>query len=130
MTAQDIRQVDVIVANLKRRHSGVTSTVLALLPEQSKIVRIAALAPRLPSHLPRITWGALLRHGWKPPPERTFRIWHARRNIEMSTGLVLRSLLRMPLKLVFTSAAQRRRSAWPRFLLSRMDAVIAASPEA
>jgi mannosyltransferase len=64
------------------------------------------------------------------PPGRRFRIWHARRNIEMLTGLILRSVLRMPLKLVFTSAAQRRRSAWSRFLLARMDAVIAASPEA
>lgn len=127
---QDIRQVEVVVANLKRRFTGVTSTVLALLPAQSKIVRIAALGPNLPRPWPRITWGALFRHGWKPPPGRAFRIWHARRNIEMTTGVVLRSLLRMRLKLVFTSAAQRRRGAWSRFFLSRMDAVIAASPEA
>ncbi|MGH7674462.1 MAG: glycosyltransferase family 4 protein, partial [Gemmatimonadales bacterium] len=67
---------------------------------------------------------------WRPPPGRAFRIWHARRNLEMLTGVILRSVLRMPLKLVFTSAAQRRRGAWSRFLLARMDAVIAASPEA
>ena len=129
-TAQDVRQVEVIVANLKRRFSGVTSTVLALLPVQSRRIRIAALGPNLPRHWQRITWRGLFRHGWQLPPGRRFRIWHARRNIEMLTGLVLRSVLRMPLKLVFTSAAQRRRSAWSRFLLARMDAVIAASPEA
>ena len=122
--------MEVIVANLKRRFTGVTSTVVALLPAQSKQVRIAALGPNLPRHWPQITWGELLRHGWRPPPGRAFRTWHARRNIEMLTGFALRSVLRMPLKLVFTSAAQRRRSAWSRFLLSRMDAVIAASPEA
>jgi len=129
-TAQDVRQVEVIVANLKRRFSGVTSTVLALLPVQSRRIRIAALGPNLPSHWQCITWRGLFRHGWQLPPGRRFRIWHARRNIEMLTGLILRSVLRMPLKLVFTSAAQRRRSAWSRFLLARMDAVIAASPEA
>ena len=129
-TAQDVRQVEVIVANLKRRFSGVTSTVLALLPVQSRRIRIAALGPNLPRHWQRITWRGLFRHGWQLPPGRRFRIWHARRNLEMLTGLVLRSVLRMPLKLVFTSAAQRRRSAWSRFLLARMDAVIAASPEA
>lgn len=128
--AQDVRQVEVIVANLKRRFTGVTSTVLALLPAQSKRLRIAALGPNLPRHWPRIAWSGLLRHGWRPPKGRAFRIWHARRNIEMSTGFALRSVLRMPLKLVFTSAAQRRRGAWSRFMLSRMDAVIAASPEA
>ena len=122
--------MEVIVANLKRRFSGVTSTVLALLPVQSRRVRIAALGPNLPRDWPRITWGGLFRHGWQPPPGRPFRIWHARRNIEMLAGLILRSVLRMPLKLVFTSAAQRRHSAWSRFLLARMDAVIAASPEA
>jgi len=129
-TAQNVRQVEVIVANLKRRFSGVTSTVLALLPVQSRRIRIAALGPNLPSHWQCITWRGLFRHGWQLPPGRRFRIWHARRNIEMLTGLILRSVLRMPLKLVFTSAAQRRRSAWSRFLLARMDAVIAASPEA
>jgi mannosyltransferase len=129
-TAQNVRQVEVIVANLKRRFSGVTSTVLALLPVQSRRIRIAALGPNLPSHWQRITWRGLFRHGWQSPPGRRFRIWHARRNLEMLTGLILRSVLRMPLKLVFTSAAQRRRSAWSRFLLKRMDAVIAASPEA
>ena len=129
-TAQNVRQVEVIVANLKRRFSGVTSTVLALLPVQSRRIRIAALGPNLPSHWQRITCRGLFRHGWQLPPGRRFRIWHARRNIEMLTGLILRSVLRMPLKLVFTSAAQRRRSAWSRFLLARMDAVIAASPEA
>jgi mannosyltransferase len=129
-TAQDVRQVEVIVANLKRRFSGVTSTVIALLPAQSRRIRIAAIGPNLPRDWPRITWAGLFRHGWRSPPGRLFRIWHARRNIEMLTGLILRSVLRMPLKLVFTSAAQRLRGSWSRFLLSQMDAVIAASPEA
>jgi mannosyltransferase len=127
---QDVRQVEVIATNLKWRFSGVTSTILALLPIQAKRVRIAALGPNLPPEWPRITWSGLLGHGWLSPPGRAFRIWHARRNIEMLAGLILRSVLRMPLKLVFTSAAQRRHSLWTRFLLARMDAVIAVSPEA
>jgi len=127
---QDVRQVEVIATNLKWRFSGVTSTILALLPVQAKRARIAALGPNLPREWPRITWSGLFRHGWRSPPGRAFRIWHARRNIEMLAGLILRAVLRMPLKLVFTSAAQRRHSSWTRFLLARMDAVIAVSPEA
>jgi mannosyltransferase len=45
----------------------------------------------------------------------------------MLGGLVLRDLLRMRLKLVFTSAAQRRHTVWTRFLIRRMDAIIATS---
>src|SRR5258708_14128793 len=57
---------------------------------------------------------------------RTPLIWHARRNNEMIVGVLLRSL-GWPLKLVFTSAAQRHHSWITRWLISRMDAIIATS---
>ena len=53
-------------------------------------------------------------------------IWHARRNNEMIAGVVLRAL-GWPLKLVFTSAAQRHHSWITRWLIRRMDAIIATS---
>jgi mannosyltransferase len=53
-------------------------------------------------------------------------IWHARRNNEMIAGVLLRSL-GWPLRLVFTSAAQRHHSWITRWLIRQMDAVIATS---
>jgi mannosyltransferase len=53
-------------------------------------------------------------------------IWHARRNDEMIAGVALRAL-GWPLKLVFTSAAQRHHSWITRWLIRRMDRVIATS---
>ena len=53
-------------------------------------------------------------------------IWHARRNNEMIAGVLLRAL-GWPLKLVFTSAAQRHHSWITRWLIRRMDAIIATS---
>jgi mannosyltransferase len=53
-------------------------------------------------------------------------IWHARRNNEMIVGVVLRSL-GWRLRLVFTSAAQRHHSWITRWLIRRMDAIIATS---
>lgn len=122
----DPRLVEAVAPNFKRRLSGVTSTLERVVPEQAKHLRIAALAPRLAPTVPRIGW-ADLRHFWRAPPQRAFRIWHARRNIEMLGGVVLRDLARMKLKLVFTSASQRRHTGWTRFLISRMDAVISTS---
>src|SRR5690606_36056809 len=55
------------------------------------------------------------------------RVWHARRNPEMLAGLILRDVLRAPLKLVFTSASQRDHTRWTRMLIRRMDEVIATS---
>src|SRR5580693_2721080 len=57
---------------------------------------------------------------------RTPLIWHARRNNEMIVGVLLRSL-GWPLKLVFTSAAQRHHTWITRWLIRQMDAVIATS---
>lgn len=125
----DIKDVDVIAPNFKRRLSGVTSTIVQLVPFQAKLgTRIAVVGPGLPDNagLPKIGFAALLGL-WRAPRGRRHRIWHARRNNEMGFGLFLRDVLRMPLKLVFTSAAQRRHSAYTRFLIRRMDAVIATS---
>jgi len=125
----DLRSLEVVATNLKRRYTGVTSTVAALLPVQAKRLRIAALGPALPAHWPRTSWTSLLLHGWSRPAGRPCRLWHARRNNEMLAGWLLRDVLRMPFKLVFTSAAQRDHTRWTKFLISRMDAVIATSPE-
>jgi mannosyltransferase len=56
------------------------------------------------------------------------RIWHARRNDEMLAGLLLK-FLGWRFKLIFTSAGQRRHSWITRFMIARMDAVIATSDE-
>ena len=120
------RDVEVIAPNFKRRLSGVTSTIIQLVPLQGQSIGIATLGPGLPERLPKLHWWQLPGL-WSRPARRPSRIWHARRNTEMLAGLVLRDLLRMPLKLLFTSAAQRRHTAWTRFLIRRMDAVIATS---
>src|SRR5690242_8857121 len=53
-------------------------------------------------------------------------VWHARRNDEMIIGILLRAL-GWPLKLIFTSAAQRHHTWITRWLIRRMDAIIATS---
>lgn len=121
-----VGEVEVVATNFKRRLSGVTTTIERVVPVQARSVRIATLGPGLAKDLPRIRFRDLAGL-WSRPRERPFRIWHARRNIEMLPGILLRDLLRMPLRLVFTSAAQRRHTRWTRFLIRRMDAVVATS---
>ncbi len=117
--------VDVIAPNFKRRLSGVTATVVRLVPLQARTIGIAAAGPVLPDGVPRLPlWRVVTmpRHG---PSGR--RVWHARRNVEMIAALALRHLLRKRLALVFTSASQRDHSALTRWLIARMDAVVATS---
>lgn len=119
--------VSVVAPNFKRRLSGVTSTIVQLLPLMAKSLPIASMGPDvLPPAVPRLPYRALLTF-WARPKGRPFRIWHARRNTEMLAGLVLRDALGMKLKLVFTSAAQREHTAYTKALIRRMDRVIATS---
>lgn len=124
--ANRIDDPQVIAPNFKRRLSGVTTTLLRVVPVQAQGVRIAALGPVLPPETPQIGFGDLLRLRGRPA-DRPFRIWHARRNVEMLAGVAL-TALGWRMKLVFTSASQRRHTAWTRFLIRRMDAVVATSP--
>ncbi|MCA1438606.1 glycosyltransferase family 1 protein, partial [Bradyrhizobium sp. BRP20] len=66
-------------------------------------------------------------HLWTAPAGRPCRVWHARRNVEMLPAIILRDLLRMKIRIVFTSASQRRHTGWSKFLIGRMDAVISTS---
>lgn len=122
----EMADIEVIVPNFKRRLSGVTSTIIQLVPLQAKTIGIATLGPGLPDHLPKMRWWQLPAL-WRRPKSGRPRIWHARRNTEMLGGVILRHVLRMPLKLVFTSAAQRHHTGYTRWLIRRMDRIIATS---
>ena len=126
-TTTAISDIEVIAPNFKRRLSGVTSTIIQLLPLQNKLgLGIAALGPGLPDSIPKIRFRqlpGLLRR----PTLRRVRVWHARRNVEMIGGLILRHVFRAPLKLLFTSASQRHHRPFTRWLIRRMDAVVATS---
>jgi len=89
-------------------------------------IGIAALGPGLPNSVAQLRFwqwlGLLIR-----PAGSRWRVWHARRNTEMIGGLILRHIFRAPLKLLFTSASQRRHKRLTKWLIRRMDAVVATS---
>jgi mannosyltransferase len=114
--------IEVIAPNFKRRLSGVTATVVRLVPVQSAQIGIVATGPVIPDHVPQIPLRALITL-----PRHPLRVWHARRNVEMIGGLALKYLLGKRLKLMFTSASQRKQSGLTRWLIRRMDAVVATS---
>src|SRR6266849_8156226 len=114
--------LQLIVPNLHRRYSGVTATNRMVAPKLAKLFHAAWLGPDAPDGITRLA-AADLAKLWR---RRTPLIWHARRNNEMIAGVLLRSL-GWPLKLVFTSAAQRHHTWITRWLINRMDAIIATN---
>ena len=128
MSDVDLRDVAAVAPNLHYRYSGGTASIVAIVPEQARDIAIASVGPYLPPKVPRIGVTQLLTRGWsKPPGGLKRRIWHARRNDEMLIGLILRHVLRQPWTLIFTSAAQRRRTGLTRWLMRRMDAIVTPS---
>jgi mannosyltransferase len=114
--------LQLIVPNLHRRYSGVTATNRMVAPKLARLVRAAWFGSDAPDGIARMGVADLMKL-WR---RRTPLIWHARRNNEMIVGVLLR-LFGWPLKLVFTSAAQRHHTWITRWLIRRMDAIIATS---
>jgi mannosyltransferase len=114
--------LQLIVPNLHRRYSGVTATNRMVAPKLAKLFRAAWFGSDAPPGIARMGVADLLKLRRRRSPV----IWHARRNNEMIAGVVLR-FLGWPMKLVFTSAAQRHHSWITRWLIRRMDAIIATS---
>ena len=122
------RPLQVVAPNLTRRLSGVSSTLARVLKAQANEIAIVSVGAKLLVSTPsmRLSELMILRNR---PPSGGFRVWHARRNIEMLIGVILRDCFRFPLRLVFTSASQRKHTTWTRFLIGRMDCLVAASPQ-
>src|SRR4030088_714670 len=114
--------LQLIVPNLHRRYSGVTATNRMVAPKLAKMFHAAWLGQNAPEGIARMRTADLLKLWRRGRP----LIWHARRNNEMIAGVLLRSL-GWPLKLVFTSAAQRHHTWITRWLIRRMDAIIATN---
>jgi len=114
--------LQLVVPNLHRRYSGVTATNRMVAPKLARMFRAAWLGPDAPEGIARMEFSDLLKFWRRDKP----LIWHARRNDEMIAGVLLRAL-GWPLKLVFTSAAQRQHTWITRWLIRRMDAIIATN---
>ncbi len=131
---------EVIITNMKKRYSGVSGTINALLPVQAKTLSIGFVGTDLPgaqlahsSHPDSFFYLTVWQAIWisrKRLPNGQPRIWHVRRDPEMMLTIFLRDVLHFPIKIVFTSAAKHRHSWFPRWLISKMDGVVSTTPEA
>jgi hypothetical protein len=105
-------EIEVVIPNLNWRYSGVTATNRAIAPLLAKQCRIVWFGPHRPKDVVGLTLRGLLRMRLSPPTRHPVRIWHARRNVEMIVGVVLR-WLGFRFGLVFSSIHRRPTGAGP-----------------
>jgi mannosyltransferase len=121
---------ELVVTNLNPRTTGVSTTAARLIPLQAERYATVLAGHPLPGCPAPVTVAEARRLTRTPPPGRPFAIWHVRRNPEMRAALWARDVLRLPIRIVFTTAGTHRHSALPRWLMGRMDALIATIPAA
>lgn len=121
---------ELFVTNFNRNFTGVSATAANVIRQQARQFDLRLVGHPLPGCPEPISLREARALSRQTPAGRTRAIWHVRRNTEMRAALWARDVLKLPIRIVFTSAAQRRHSAFPRWLISRMDAVIATTEAA
>ncbi len=121
---------ELFVTNFNRNFTGVSATAANVIRQQAQRHDLRLVGHPLPGCPEPISLREARALSRKPPEGRSFSIWHVRRNTEMRAAIWARDVLRLPIRIVFTSAAQRRHSALPRWLIGRMDAVVATTEAA
>jgi mannosyltransferase len=121
-----LTDLDVIIPNLHWNYTGVTATNRMIAPQVARVAVARWFGSDAPDGIETMRFSEVLA---LPFQGRRKIVWHARRNNEMMVGLLLK-WLGWPFRLVFTSAAQRHHTWITRWLVARMDAVIATSDAA
>ncbi len=120
---------DVIIANLNHFFTGVTATLENLYRIQAREVSIGIHGYNLSFPTRKVGFWQLLRYGRVPPKGKPFRIFHARRAIDLRRGLFLRDYCGVKIKVIFSSVKQRAHSFPLRRMIERADGVIAITKE-
>lgn len=117
--------LELILGNSNSKFSGVTSTMLQVLQYQKELIPLAVLGSHhLPSDVTSIRFHETVRLCRRPLSNGKVRVFHARRNNEMLQAIALKKLSPHPLKIAFTSTAQREHTWITRWLVRQADAVI------
>jgi mannosyltransferase len=126
-----MNDTEILITNIKKRYTGVSGTINALLPVQNKMRSVKLVGDALPNGIAAISFLEALKISKQALPiGKRFRIWHVRRDPEMIRAIFARDILKLPIKLVFTSAAKHQHGKFASWLISKMDAVISTTPEA
>ena len=88
---KSLEDTTVVIPNFNPRFSGVTASIISVLPPLMNFQEVRTIGGGLPDSFPKISWWQLLKIGCRG----SWRIWHASRNIEMLAGLLLKKIFRL-----------------------------------
>jgi len=115
------------MSDMHHRISGVSASIRSLIPGMSERFEVFFVANQDQGGVKARSLLQLYRLLKRWPSVSSDPVWHVRRNNEMTWGLLFRRFVNPQLKLIFTNSAIRNHSRWPRWLISKMDAVMVTS---
>lgn len=119
------QSIELILGNSNKRFSGVTSTMLQVLPHQQKQMSVAVLGEHhLAAGTNTLSFFQAAKLCKSTLPDGRKRVFHARRNDEMIQAILLKKLFGAKIIPVFTSTAQRHHSGFTKWLMSKMDGIV------
>lgn len=119
------KDIELILGNSNKRFSGVTSTMLQVLPHQQKLMQLTVLGRHhLDKGTPHLSFSGARKLCRTTLPDGRKRVFHARRNDEMIQALLLKKMFGAKILPVFTSTAQRQHSKFTRWLMTQMSGII------
>ena len=120
------KSIEVILGNSNRRFSGVTSTMLRVLEHHKGKIGVSVMGKHhLPEDVPSISFWRCAKLCRSTLPNEKFRVFHARRNNEVIQALILKKIFKAKIKIIFTSTAQREHTWITRWLIKRVDYLVA-----
>lgn len=126
LKAQVDEEVELILGNSNSNFSGVTSTMLQVSSLQKSMMNLRIMGKHhLDDPSLYISFFQTARLCRTPLQNGQSRLFHARRVDEMIQALVLKYIFGAKFKIIFSSAAQRRRSKTTIWMTRKMDAVVA-----
>ena len=95
--------------------------MLSVTPFVGRKIGVATVGKSLSTTIPHLSLFSLGFRTARPS------IWHARRNLDLFIGVMIKKIFRKKIALLFTSSSPRKRSRWTRFLLEYCDGFVATN---
>ncbi len=126
-----LNDVELIIGNSGRNFSGGTSITIQLLHYQVKEINLAVLGSNfIPSNYNTLSYFQFIKLTRKMLSNGKQRVFYTRRNDEMIQGLIAKYFFGAKIKIIFSSSAQRNHTKFTKWLMSKMDSIVATSKKA
>ena len=115
---------DIIITNIHKKYTGITTTIINLYPEHAKEFNIGLYGESINVNEKIVNFIDFIFFGYKLSNNIKYRLLHVRRNNEIIFGIFIRDILRLPIKILLTEPKTTKHSFFSKILIKQVDYII------